>query len=503
MGEFKKLVLKKFPAASRPESSEEHYWKKFQSPITIREYGAVRCIDFSPTKPHDVAVTTGSKIQVFGSSDGQLRKTFSRFKNAAYSGRFRSDGQLLVAGDGDGTVKVFEYSGRLILRDFKGHTKAAQVSHFALDNKSVYSASDDGTVRLWDLAGEEAISVFKGHQDYVRAGTVCKSSNDLFLTGSYDHTVHLWDRRSGSCVVQVDHGAPVDAVLMFPSGTACISAGGNVIKVWDVVQGGRRIAAASNHQKAITCLAFDTSAGRLLSGSVDRQVKVHDVSSYKVVASLSYPSSILSLGLSPLEDCLAVGMTGGYLSLKKRKTGAGNDEEEQREAIAGFSSSYSGSFRYFARGKKEEPGEGDQVVEKIKRKSLREYERFLKKFRYRDALDASLRTGRADVVTSLLREMMLRDGLEIALGGRDEESLEPILLFLIRYLVNPLYSQILCDVFSVLLDMYSDVVGVSERIDSLFAKLKQKIGIELRFHSDIFQLLGTMEMIFAANPAIS
>ena len=50
-------------------------------------------------------------------------------------------------------------------------------------------------------------------------------------------------------------------------------------------------------------------------------------------------------------------MTGGYLSLKKRKTGAGNDEEEQREAIAGFSSSYSGSFRYFARGKKEEPGE--------------------------------------------------------------------------------------------------------------------------------------------------
>lgn len=130
----------------------------------------------------------------------------------------------------------------------------------------------------------------------------------------------------------------------------------------------------------------------------------------------------------------------------------------------------------------------------MKRKGLREYERFLKKFRYRDALDASLRvrarkfflggrilfsecysiqTGRADVVTSLLREMVLRDGLEIALGGRDEESLEPILLFLIRcridsrylasstaaavlcpffrYLVNPLYSQILCDVFSVLL----------------------------------------------------
>ena len=58
----------------------------------------------------------------------------------------------------------------------------------------------------------------------------------------------------------------------------------------------------------------------------------------------------------------------------------------------------------------------------------------------------SMQTGRADVVTSLLREMMLRDGLEIALGGRDEESLEPILLFLIRCRIDSRYlaAAVLC-----------------------------------------------------------
>eukprot|EP00118_Oscarella_pearsei_P003533 m.14675 g.14675 ORF g.14675 m.14675 type:complete len:119 (+) comp25884_c0_seq4:702-1058(+) len=98
--------------------------------------------------------------------------------------------------------------------------------------------------------------------------------------------------------MQVDHGMPVEAVVVFPSGTACISAGGNVIKVWDIVQGGRLLAAASNHQKAITCLTFDSAAQRLLTGSLDRQVKVYDVSDYKVICSLSYPASILSVGVS-------------------------------------------------------------------------------------------------------------------------------------------------------------------------------------------------------------
>lgn len=50
-------------------------------------------------------------------------KTFTRFKDTAYSGRFRSDGQLLVAGCEDAVVRLFDVSGRVALRTFKGHTK--------------------------------------------------------------------------------------------------------------------------------------------------------------------------------------------------------------------------------------------------------------------------------------------------------------------------------------------------------------------------------------------
>lgn len=43
-----------------------------------------------------------------------------------------------------------------------------------------------------------------------------------------------------------------------------------MIKVWDILAGGRLLAGFSNHQKTITSLCFDGSYGRLLSAGLDR-----------------------------------------------------------------------------------------------------------------------------------------------------------------------------------------------------------------------------------------
>lgn len=49
----------------------------------------------------------------------------------------------------------------------------------------------------------------------------------------------LWDSRLGEPVLSVDHGDPVQAALMLPGGGVLLTAGGNVMKVWDVLAGGR------------------------------------------------------------------------------------------------------------------------------------------------------------------------------------------------------------------------------------------------------------------------
>jgi U3 small nucleolar RNA-associated protein 15 len=93
---------------------------------------------------------------------------------------------------------------------------------------------------------------------------------------------------------------PVEQVLMFPSGTAAVSSAGPIIRVWDLVAGGRCTRALSNHQKTVTSLAFDSNASRLLTGGLDHMVKVYDVATYNVVHTMRYPAPILCMALSVL-----------------------------------------------------------------------------------------------------------------------------------------------------------------------------------------------------------
>ena len=46
------------------------------------------------------------QVLVYSAVTNQVKKTISRFSEAAYSGCFRNDGRLLAAGSEDGIVKV-------------------------------------------------------------------------------------------------------------------------------------------------------------------------------------------------------------------------------------------------------------------------------------------------------------------------------------------------------------------------------------------------------------
>lgn len=72
-------------------------------------------------------------------------------------------------------------------------------------------------------------SVLVEFQDYVRAGAVSPSSPDILLSGSYDRSVKMYDTRTNSQVVSVDHGAPVESILFLPSGGIFLSAGNKIL----------------------------------------------------------------------------------------------------------------------------------------------------------------------------------------------------------------------------------------------------------------------------------
>jgi U3 small nucleolar RNA-associated protein 15 len=329
--------------APEKHSVESRYWRSFKSPVFVKEYAPVTSVHFALSKPHRYAVTAAARVHIYAPRTQKITKTIARFKDVARSGFIRDDGKLLVAGDDSGLIQVtsfpstfcdihplshgqiFDVNSRAILRTLDAHKQPVHVTKFsALDHTQVLSCSDDTTVRLWDVPSQSTITTFTSHTDYVRSGQVSSIDPHIILTGSYDGTIRLSDTRTGECelLMGTTRGSstgsvPVEQVLMYPSGTIVLSAAGPILRVWDIVAGGRCLRAMSNHQKTVTSLAFNANSSRLLTGGLDHMVKVYDISNYNVVHTMRYSSPVICLALSvrrsALTPCDSRHMFNGFL----------------------------------------------------------------------------------------------------------------------------------------------------------------------------------------------
>ncbi|KAI8807889.1 WD40-repeat-containing domain protein [Cladochytrium replicatum] len=495
MSEFQKLQLRKFPKPVEKKTVEAGFWRKFKSSTVIKTYGPVTHISFSPVAPHDFAISASARVQVYSPNTNELKKSVTRFKDVAYSGSYRSDGVLLVAGDATGLVQIFELKGRAVLRTLEGHDGPVRSTKFSLVKTEVLSGGDDRTVRLWDIPTGSATSLFDEHQDYVRSVVVNPVSPHILASGSYDHTVRVWDSRSKSGVLKVDHGAPVESIVVMPGGSLIASAGSNNIKIWDINAGGRLIQTLSNNQKTVTTLSLNVAGTRLLSGSLDHHLKVYSLHDYKVVHSAKYPAPILCAEMSPDDSHLVVGMTNSLVSVRRRKI---KTIERVREVQRTGARQGLTPAEWFTRGVAYTPDETDVRIESRRRKRLKPYEKFLKSFQYGNALDSALSTNQSVlVIVSLLEELIHRDGLRRALAGRDDISLEPLARFLLKNIDNPRYSSLLIAVTNMVLDMYWPVIGQSTIIDDIFTSLRFKLIQELKLQEKLMETMGLLEAILS------
>jgi U3 small nucleolar RNA-associated protein 15 len=161
------------------------------------------------------------------------------------------------------------------------------------------------------------------------------------------------------------------------------SVGSNQLKLWDIIGGGRLLYTLSNHQKTITSVALNNNGSRILTGSLDHHIKIYDIEEFNVVHSMKCPSPIMNLAVSPDDKHLAVGMADGSLLVRKRIVHADElvSKEEEKRVLK------NGTYKYFNRGHSVKPDPEDLVIEAPKKKSLKQYDKLLKKFKYAEALD--------------------------------------------------------------------------------------------------------------------
>jgi WD40 repeat protein len=183
---------------------------------------------------------------------------------------FSPDGQLLVSGSDDKTVKLWHRDGRLI-ETLTNHQERVRSVSFSPDEQRFASASYDGTVKVWRRDGT-LLTTLDGHQGEVNRVSFSPDSQLLASAGA-DRTVKLW-HPDGSLVKTLQgHRSWVTDVRFSPDGQILASSSTDrTIKLWH--REGRLLATLNGHQGAVNGLSFSADSQTLASASTDRTVKL-------------------------------------------------------------------------------------------------------------------------------------------------------------------------------------------------------------------------------------
>ncbi|KAL3531403.1 hypothetical protein ACH5RR_010725 [Cinchona calisaya] len=510
-----KPKLKSTSNISTAQSSESKYWRSFKTPkdLQIKSLiSSITSISFAPTTPHDFAVTHSATVSIFSSQTLEPKATISSpFTDTATSVSFRSDARLLAAGDLAGSVHVFDVKSRNPLRRLRGHSRPVRLVRYpCLDKLHLFSGGDDAIVKYWDVTTETQLFNLLGHKDYVRCGDASPVSDDMFISGSYDHTVRVWDIRvsnSGS-VMEINHGKPVEDVIYLPSGGLIATAGGNSVKIWDVIGGGRLLHTMESHNKTVTSLCVgkigkeggeEAHQYRILSVSLDGYMKVFDYAKYKITHSMRFPNPLLSVGFSPDGSTRVIGTSNGTLYIGRRKVkdsttehklgdfvglGSGVEDEPKRRALR---PSY---FRYFHRGQNEKPSESDYLIMRPKKVKLAEHDKLLKKFRHKEALVAALNGKNPQNVVAVMEELVARRKLLVCVSNLDTEELGLLLGFLQRYSTMPQHASFLMGLARKVVDMRAEDIRSSNELKGHIRNLKRDVEEEIRIQQSLQEIQG-------------
>eukprot|EP01132_Coremiostelium_polycephalum_P007388 gene7388-9078_t len=459
----------------------------FVNPVTIKQswnmkqlepkpFGSmVSRIEINPMKPDEILSTFNNRVRVLDLKLEEVHN-ISNFKDAPYGASYRRDGELIVVGGEDSVVKVIDPNTKNILRKFVGHNGAVHVSRF-IDKLQIFTGSNDSTVRIWDIQTGEQSQLVGNHKDQVRSSCQHPTNSGLWLTGGYDHILKLWDIRStshGQASITLDHGAPVEDVVMLKNGTIAISAGGTSFKVWDLVAG-KEVYTGTHHTKTVTSLFVKDSGNRFFTAGLDHMVKVFSTQSYSIINTIQFKEPILSLGFT--DNKVYAGSTSGtiFVARKSKKVSVSKVKTSLKQ-------------------KKEQ---GDVINEKLNIYKSSQIDLLLRKFEHKAAFDTSCYVNKnKDIFFKVICELSRRESLDSVLKNRDPEALSQILNMVKQLLLSSKYQQCGIMMMEKLVDIYQSTLVNDQNLKKTYYQIKTIIKNELRKQKKLLSISGALELIY-------
>lgn len=248
-----------------------------------------------------------------GTRDGE---DFQGHEGAVYALAATPDGNYLVTGGTDRSVRLWDFASRRQLRLWHGHLRAVTAVAISPDGRLAASAGEDGTIRLWPLHASDEHRIFRDARDSLWAVAYSPDGRRVATAGADGH-LRLYDPAAGKLVADLPAAKlPITSLDFLPDGRRIALAGGDRhIALWDLEQR-RPIDSLTGHTSAVLALAVAPDGQHLLSGGADRTARWWNLEQKKTLWVWNSRSPVCAVAVSPGSPrYLAAGLADGALVL--------------------------------------------------------------------------------------------------------------------------------------------------------------------------------------------
>jgi WD40 repeat protein/serine/threonine protein kinase/pSer/pThr/pTyr-binding forkhead associated (FHA) protein len=230
--------------------------------------------------------------------DGWEQANLERHTEAVTALAFSPDGQFLLSGSADQTLKRWDLKSQSCLFSSTGQQGSITAIAISPDGSQALSAGQ--TLILWDVNTGEILQSFSGHQGSI-SSIVFHPNGRYAISGGSDQTLKLWHVATGRCLrTWQRQRAAIMAVAISPDGGFCLSGDADAaLHLWDVATG-ELLRSLSGHKAAIRSVSISPDGRYALSGGDDYTVKLWNIATGECLHTLTrHTATVQAVEFSP------------------------------------------------------------------------------------------------------------------------------------------------------------------------------------------------------------